>query len=326
MIGFLTRSKRSAADAAIHSGDTYCFGRYLLTLPKGSTVKTQYIHGGAEVETHTGISPEGYLAMVDDKQHELENTPHYDGGHMFVERDDISDNQVVLVSWSSRAGRLIYRYIDFQYISEHGAVYVFVSKGNATEEDRATAAEIQREYGGLLRYRKKFEIPLAEGFCIDEGLVMTSQLNREEVLAVISLPEKLDVTLVFESHVTRNPGIGSNRRPFLLRVLYFTAVKTLRNRRRKIGPLKGRERLTRSRGWRQHKRAYTFEWKTPGKADDLAFPYMRVMLRHDVSDESGESSFSSDREALRLWDQLLNSLHIRPGAVGPKAVHTADKP
>ena len=247
------QSNRKTDDNIIQDGNTYCFGRYLLTLPKGSTVKTQYIQAGADVETYTGISPEGYKAMIDNKQHELENTFQYSGDNMFVERDEISENHTTLVSWSSPYAQLIYSYIEFIYIPEHQSVYTFISQGNATKEARAIAAKNQRELSQYLQYRGEFEIPLEDGFCIDEGLIQMSEPNREEVLAVISIPDKPDLIIAFETHVTLNPGNSSGRIPFVLKALHFTAIKTLRNRKRKIGSIKGRERLTRHRKWDEKK-------------------------------------------------------------------------
>ena len=52
-----------------------------------------------------------------------------------------------------------------------------------------------------------------------------------------------------------------------------------------------------------------------GKPGSLEHPFMRITLRNSVSDEPSEPTFTNDKEALKLWDQILNSLRIRPGAV-----------
>src|SRR5690606_30473720 len=100
----------------------------------------------------------------------------------------------------------------FQYIEDHQALYIFTGRGNADEVQRNKAAEVQRSSLAELRYRAPEEIPTEAGFCIDEGLIMTSTPNREEYTAVLRIPAYPDVVMVLESYVTNNPGDFSHQK------------------------------------------------------------------------------------------------------------------
>jgi len=305
---------QSQAQSTTHTDfDTWCMGRYLIDLPKVTKVEAEYMTKGAKVNTLTGISFAQFLETVATRRQMLDNTPNNKGGSMLVDTDTIARDCITLVSWGSAVGRRVYNYETFQYLEEHRALYIFTARGNADGEQRIKAAEVQRSSYGELRYRAPMDIPIEEGFCINEGLITTSTPNREEYTAVMRFAEYPDVVVVLESYVTNNPGDFSNRpSPFGLSVANYFHTKTLKNRSRTIGEAKGRERLTRSRMKKNGKAIYDFEWKTYGIAGSMEYPYMRLSLR--TEDGSVHSSFSNDKDALNLWEQILNSLRLRPTA------------
>lgn len=291
--------------------DTWCMGRYLIDLPKGTKVEVEYMTKGSKVKTLTGISYAQFVDTVAARRQELKETPHNKGGFMLVDTDTITQDCITVVSWGSEAGRRVYNYETFQYMEEHQALYIFTGRGSADEEQRSKAAKVQRSSYGELRYRAPMEIPTEAGFCINEGLIMTSTPNREEYTAVMRLPEYPDVVVALESYVTNNPGDFSNRRamPFGLSVANYFHTKTLRNRSHSIGKAKGQEYLTRSRMKKNGKLIYHFEWKTYGIKGSLNHPYMRLTLR--TEDGSAHPSFTNDKEAFKLWEHILNSLRLR---------------
>jgi len=291
--------------------DTWCMGRYVIDLPKGTKVEAEYMTKGAKVNTLTNISFAQFLDTVATRRQSLNETPHNKGGSMLVDTDSITRDCITLVSWSSLSGRRVYNYETFQYLEEHQALYIFTGRGNADEEQRNKAAKVQRNSYGELRYRAPMEIPTEPGFCINEGLIMTSEPNREEYTAVMRLAEYPDVVVVLESYVTNNPDDFSDRAtPFGLSAANFFHTKTLKNRNRSIGKAKGRERLTRSRMKKNGKTIYDFEWKTYGIAGSMEYPYMRLTLR--TENGSSTPSLTGDKQALQLWESLLTSLRLRP--------------
>jgi len=308
MIGI---SQSQAQSTSRTDFDTWCMGRYLIDLPKGTKVEAEYMTKGAKVNTLTGVSFAQFLNTVATRQQAFNEKPHNKGGSMLVDTDTIARDCITLVSWGSVAGRRVYNYETFQYLEEHQALYIFTGRGSADEEQRNKAAKVQRNSHGELRYRAPMEIPTEPGFCINEGLIMTSKPNREEYTAVMRLAEYPDVVIVLESYVTNNRSDFSDREtPFGLSAANFFHTKTLKNRNRSIGKAKGRERLTRSRMKKNGKTIYDFEWKTYGIAGSMEYPYMRLTLRTD--DGPGTPSLTGDKQALQLWESLLTNLRLRP--------------
>src|SRR5690606_14676673 len=184
----------SSAQSTTHTDvDTWCLGRYLIDLPKGTAVAVEYMTKGAKVNTLTGVSYAQFQDTVAARRQALNETPHNKGGFMLVDTDTITRDCITLVSWGSAAGRRLYHYETFQYIEEHQTLYIFAGPGSAGEEQRAHAASVQRSSYDELRYRAPMEIPTEAGFCINEGLIMTSSPNREEYTAVMRLPDYPDV-------------------------------------------------------------------------------------------------------------------------------------
>ena len=308
MIGI---SQSQAQSTSRTDFDTWCMGRYLIDLPKGTKVEAEYMTKGAKDNTLTDVSFAQFLDTVAARRQVLDNTSHNKGGSLLVDTDTIARDCITLVSWGSVAGRRVYNYETFQYLEEHKALYIFTGRGNADEEQRNKAAKVQRSSHGELRYRAPMEIRAEPGFCINEGLIMTSKPNREEYTAVMRLAEYPDVVVVLESYVTNNPGDFSERTtPFGLSAANFFHTKTLKNRSRSIGKAKGRERLTRSHMKKNGKTIYDFEWKTYGRAGSMEYPYMRLTLHTEVG--SGTPSLTGDKQALQLWESLLTSLRLRP--------------
>lgn len=144
---------------------------------------------------------------------------------MLVGTDTIAQDCITLVSWGSASGRRVYNYETFQYLEKHRVLYIFTAQGNANEEQGIKAGKVQRSSYGKLRYRAPMEMPTEPGFCINEGLMMTSAPNQEEYTAVMRLAEYPDVVIVLESYVTNTASDFSNRAsPFGLSVANYSSV------------------------------------------------------------------------------------------------------
>lgn len=300
---------------SLPDSETWCMGRYLIDLPKGTKVEAEYITKGSKVFTYTGISIQQFRDTIAARRQNLKEMQHLNGGVMLVDTDIITDDYITLVSWASDASKRLYKYETFQYMEQHQVLYIFSGLGTADENQRNRAASIQRSSRGELRYRTQMEIPKEAGFCINEGLIMTSNLNQEEYTAVMRLPNQSDVVIYLESYVTNNPGDFSNQQttPLHLEIDNYFQIKTLRNRKRDIDGAKGREYLTRSRYKQNGKYHYQFEWKTQGKKGAINYPYMRFTLR-TVDDTKANYLFSSDEDALEFWESILSSLRLRTRA------------
>ncbi|WP_353197521.1 T6SS immunity protein Tli4 family protein [Parapedobacter defluvii] len=300
----------------IEEMETHCVGRFLIDLPKGTQVKASYITAGSQVTTFSNVTAEAFEQQLAARQQELQDTEHRNGGTMFVARDDISPYHVTLISWSSKVGRRVYQYDEYQYLPEAAVLYVFSGKGNADEESRKKAAAVQRAFDGKIRYRKPLEIPEAAGLCICEGLIIDSRINREEMTVGFFLPGMPYVNLSMTSFVTREDmhTRANDRSP----ISRLSGVKVLRKKTREWGDLKANEVLLKYRD--DGRWFYQFDLKVPSKGSSLEHPYISVSLEAGTyaNTEAGKpinTVFKHDEQAIQLWDAIVSSIRLRPGAV-----------
>lgn len=295
--------------------NTHCVGRFLVDLPEGSTIKSDYISQGSRVRTVHDISPTAFNELIETRQEELKSTLHDNGGTMHVQRDDISINHVTLISWGSKVSTRIYRYEEFRYIPQNQLLFIFDGKGTANAEARQKAAEIQRKYTDSIIYRAPFDIPVQPGFCICSGFIAGDALNREEMNVSFKLPTKKhspSLILYIESYVTANEQhqLSPNRMP------YLAGAKELRQGIRKWNGRSAVEDV-----WKVKENGrwvYVFSLHVPSKANDLQHPYLAIKLEEDelenpyLLEKEHQQIFSDDAEALAFWDKTISGLRLRP--------------
>ncbi|PNF08800.1 hypothetical protein A8H27_10820 [Burkholderia cenocepacia] len=133
----------------------------------------------------------------------------------------------------------------------------------------------------------------------------------------IQLPDRPDVSFRLTAYAQTSIGPGLRVRaggilPALLGTV--AGVGQLRNRARPVGPIEADEILV--AGTQDGKRTYGFKWEAPGKAYSLAEPNLNASLRVGESAYlTNKESFANDGEALELWDGVVDSIRLRPGAV-----------
>ncbi|RPE74787.1 T6SS immunity protein Tli4 family protein [Vulcaniibacterium tengchongense] len=300
---------------------THCLGRYLIDLPASAKVTTRYVYSRGKIATRVDVSPEGYAKLLSEQEDALKAARHDDGGSMLVDRVEFAPGKVSLISWKSPHSRILYQYRYFAYLPERRVLFLLEGEGSAKAEARARADKAGGELvTELLRYREGDEVPKSPGYCFDHGLVADNALNQEEFTANIKLKEYPSVTLTLMSYVTGKPDRELLQRASRIPPGFERAVahmKTLRRGDRNIGPVKGQELLVRADA--EGKRSYHFLWESQGRANSLEFPFMSLQLSTtDETDARGEvidAPFESDEEALELWDSILTTLRLRPGAV-----------
>lgn len=323
LLGLALLGVLATADAKEHQmttgNKTYCLGRYLMDLPSDAQVRASYTFARGDVRTYRNVSADQFETQVAGREAELKQTPHIQGGGMFVERTDLAQGRVVLTSWSSPTSRYLYQYERFIHLEPERVLYVLSGQGDA--DKAAGSLGYSRSLAETVRFRAPGEIPVEPGFCIDSGLIQRSKLNREEVTADVRLPGYPSVTLTFMSYVTGSPDRDLLRRASTIPPGYeevAARMQTLRRGNRDLGQVKGQELLVRGDG--EGKKAYEFLWESQGRPDSLEYPFLSLQLSTTgESDEEGEvidAPFGSNEEVIDLWDAILESLRLRPGAVG----------
>jgi hypothetical protein len=141
--------------------------------------------------------------------------------------------------------------------------------------------------------------------------------NPESWSLSIRLAGKPDAWIEISAYALSavEPGLRERAGGLLTSLLgSFVGMHQLRNRARPIGPIIADEILI--AGNDKGKRLYAFKWEAPGKAYSLAEPQLNAEINViDSAYKTNQESFASDEEALELWDALVESIRLRPGAV-----------
>ena len=147
-------------------------------------------------------------------------------------------------------------------------------------------------------------------------ILADNRFNRESWSLSVALAGKPDVGLYLSAYTQSKvePGLRQRAGGVLTGMLGLgLGLVRLRNRERPVGPIWAEEILV--AGTQNGKRGYGFKWEAPGKADSLAEPQLNIELEVGESAyKTNAQSFANDEEALALWDAIVDSIRLRPGA------------
>ncbi len=160
------------------------------------------------------------------------------------------------------------------------------------------------------------QIPEGIGFVVGDTILADDFPNYESWRLLIQLAGKPDVTFQVSGFVgAAEEGLRKRAGGIVASMLGMAAgLSQLRNHARPVGPIQADEILV--AGNQNGKRGYGFKWEAPGKDYSLAEPNLNVSLQvRESAYATNRESFSSDDEALELWDTVVNSIRLRAGAV-----------
>ncbi|MFP3501401.1 T6SS immunity protein Tli4 family protein [Burkholderia sp. SIMBA_062] len=293
---------------------THAIGRHLVDLPaEAITAETySYNHGRIELlqEIRTQIS---FDNLVDRRERGLRASKHAVLGSMFVERVPHSNGSVTLVSWSSEYSERQYCFNSYLKAGSKALMYTANVGSDRKRLILDFCEDLSREWQEI----PPDELPEGVGFVAGDTILVDADFNLESWEMVIKLPNKPDVWFRLTAYTQRKiePGLRARAGGILSALLGTVAgVGQLRNRARPVGPIEADEILV--AGTQDGKRTYGFKWEAPGKAYSLAEPNLNASLRVGESAyPTNKESFANDDEALELWDAVVDSIRLRPGAV-----------
>ncbi|KVL47638.1 hypothetical protein WT12_27030 [Burkholderia territorii] len=294
---------------------TRAIGRHLVDLPAEATTVETYKYNKVRVEPLPEIAtPTNFDNLVSRKERELRITKHVSRGNMFIERVSHANGSVTLISWSDPA--LDYEYYKFDTYFRAGSKSLKYS-GDVSPVRKAAALALRQELSTEWREILPGGLPVGVGFVAGDAILVDKDFNLESWELNIRLPNKPDVWFRLTSYAQESvePGLRARAGGILPALLGTVAgVSQLRNRARPVGPIEADEILV--AGTQDGKRTYGFKWEAPGKAYSLAEPNLNASLRvRESAYPTNQESFANDGEALELWDGVVDSIRLRPGAV-----------
>ena len=310
---------------------TYCFGRFLVDLPKTAEIhgqRSEYMFGAIETGRtlpKQNIHQDGFVEMMKEREAELRAGKH-EKSYTFSDARNVSVVPKGKVFKIHRKMTVVKEtnYGFEAYLSNGGVL--FSMKETAYDEDKIDSV-LQRLETRLLpnlRARKPNEIPSEPGFCIKEGFIADNGKTEQYEKAGISFKFKEwpDVTVLVSA--TRSSKLQPTltertSKPFPAEFAEAAKkIKVLRQGKRVVGPLQGEEildSLPTEEGYFVHH----FVWDTQGKPDSANEPAFYFKFETGVNPGNGSRTIRpslTDQQAIELYDRIVNSIRLRPTTSG----------
>ena len=295
---------------------TLAIGRHLVDVPGAATVIPQWQYNGVAINLADDVRTDAQFdEMVNEREKVLRTSKHDKHGNLFVRRIHHANRAVTVVSWPKPFSQYMYLFDTYFRVGNQTILY----SGEVTDDRLDVARQTRDALSQSWRLIEDGTLPQDAGFVARNVLLARTAFNHESWTLAIRLAGKPDVALRIATYARSvdRPGLRERSGGLLASLLGSIAgMHQLRNHSREVGPIAADEILV--AGTEGGKRHYAFKWEAPGKAYKLGDPHINVSMNVTESDyTTNETSFADDAEALELWDRLVDSIRLRPGAVGP---------
>lgn len=228
----------------------------------------------------------------------------------------------ILASWKADYSTALVNIDGYRWIN--GNRFQFqLDVGNGKQESGMKRVQ---EALTRLRPRADNDIPIEPGYCFERGFIANAEWENEEAGVDFRIADHPDTILsvwFYPLASFKHDKPLLERMGGMTQVLgnLATSVHVLRKGDRQVGPYKGQEYLAsapNSGGMRGH----AFVWETQG-GGTVETPAIKIELSTGHSDRKGNPQKTSltDEQAMKLWDDILNSFRLRPTG---DAVKTSD--
>jgi hypothetical protein len=293
---------------------TFCIGRFLIDVPSGSRLS-----GGNYKYDFIGIEPvklmtsDAFNQDVDGKETKLKATKHRVEPSLLRTSLRPQQDTEILAFWEEDFITSVVNLEGYRWID--GSRFKF--KDEVSNNKQEFGLNRMRDALSRLRPRADTDIPSEPGYCFAGGFIANPRWRNEEAGVDIDIAGHPDA---FVSIWIYPLASYKRDRPLLERMggltqalgNLATSVHVLRKGDRQIGPYKGQEHLAsapNSGGMRGH----AFVWETQGDGT-LDTPAIKIELTTGHQDNQGnpQKTTLTDRQAIQLWDDILNSFRLRP--------------
>jgi len=291
---------------------THAIGRHLVDVPGDAKLLEDWKIAGDPLEPLPIKSDTHFKLVVEQREAELRATPHKKHPSLFIEKAMHAQGAVTLISWDEPHSEIFYRSDSYFRAGKKAMKY----SGEIDPERKKAALDRRERYAHEWRELRPGEIPEGIGFVAGDMILADNRFNRESWSLSVALAGKPDVGLYLSAYTQSKvePGLRQRAGGILTGMLGLgLGLVRLRNRERPVGPIWAEEILV--AGTQNGKRGYGFKWEAPGKADSLTEPQINITLEvRESAYPTNAQSFANDEEALALWDAIVDSIRLRPGA------------
>lgn len=321
-----TMPEAAAADA-VPTKRVACVGRFMIDVPDGAEVLglNQLYAYGDILSERTTLDAKGFEALMLKREKEVQakEIRFYKytetrrvgpaGDWVFVSEGDVFgkiDRRLEIHAW------------------RNGIHFSLVPTSRRPLND--VLHDISDLILSKLRYRAPDEIPSDPGLCIQDGFIATQggPDHGEKVLLNLQFAKWPDLSLSVRSHMIYKPEPSLIERvdrvpiPGIFQSL-FMGIKNVRKGQHNVGPITGEEHLLMVPTDADYK-LHQFRWESHFVVNDPYKPMVSIELTTGRNTDGPDIRPTiSEQSAVRLFDEVVNSLRLRPTDAPPAKVSEA---
>jgi hypothetical protein len=324
-----TMKNQSANVKADEDVTTFCMGRFLIDVPVGSKFSGgNYKYDFIKIEPAKPGSFEEFEKEVVKSESDLKVAEHkYTKKSMLLQSVQIDKNTKLLASWKTNFSTAEISIAGYRW--DRGNRFLF--QRDVDDDKQEPGINRMREAILRLRARTDTDIPIEPGYCFAGGFIADPNWRNEEASLDIDIaghPDAFVSVLIYPLASYKHDKPLLERMGGMAQFLgnLATSVHVLRKGDRQVGLYKGQEHLAsapNSGGIRGH----AFVWETQGDGT-LDTPAIKIELTTGHQDDKGNPQKTSltDKDAMKLWDDILNSFRLRPTGDSVKTSDATPEP
>jgi hypothetical protein len=290
-------------------------GRFLIDVPAGSTLSGGgYKYDFIRIEPVRAMTKEEFEAEVNGLEAKLRSAVNKKTKQsMLLQSVQPGKSTGIFASWKVDVSTAQISIAGLRWIDGSR----FLLQDDVGGDKQEFGINRMREALSRLRPRADTGIPIEPGYCFAGGFIANPEWENEETSLDIDIAGHPDAFLSVWIYPLAS---RKHDRPLLERMggmVQFlgnlaTSVRVLRKGDRQVGPYPGQEHLASAPG-SNGMRGHAFVWETQGDGT-LDTPAIKIELTTGYRDGKGNQQKTSltDKEAMKLWDDVLGSFRLRP--------------
>ncbi|WUR11595.1 T6SS immunity protein Tli4 family protein [[Empedobacter] haloabium] len=297
-----------------NESSTFCVGRFLIDAPAGSKLSGgNFKYDFLRIEPAKEMSSDQFTQEVAAREAKLRSAKHKVEPSLLRTAARPNEYSRIFAFWEESFITAVINIDGYRWVNDRR----FLLKDEVSNDKQEFGLNRMQDALSRLRVRADAEIPAEPGYCFNGGFIANPKWRNEEAAIDIDIAGHPDA---FVSVWIYPLASHKKDRPLLERMggitqalgNLATAVRVLRKGDRQIGPYKGQEHLAsapNSGGMRGH----AFVWETQGEGT-LDMPAIKIELTTGHQDSNGnpQKTTLTDQQAIKLWDDILNSFRLRP--------------
>jgi hypothetical protein len=290
-------------------------GRFLIDVPAGSTLSGgNYTYDFIGIEPVKAMTKEEFEAEVDGLELKLTSAVNEKTKQsMLLHSVQPEKNTKILAWWKAEFSTVLINISGYRWLN--GSRFLFEDDVSGSKQE--FGVNRMQEALSRLRPRADTDIPTDPGYCFAGGFIANPKWKNEEAgvdFRIAGHPDTLLSVWFYPLSSYKHDRPLLDRMGGMTQFLanLATSVRVLRKGDRQLGQYPGQEHLASAPG-SNGMRGHAFVWETQGDGT-LDTPAIKIELTTGYHDGKGNQQTTSltDKEAMKLWDDVLDSFRLRP--------------